>query len=105
MTLYFHRTEAGRLAESIARNQEIITQLLMEREQIERSLAHHHAELDWLYRCKEYIGGSDDHGPAGAASDGGGPFVERFAALDKAQNTAAGVDGQVRRIERSNDTS
>jgi hypothetical protein len=63
MTLYFHNTEAGRLAESIARNQEIITRLLMEREQIDRSLAYHHAELGWLYRCTEYIGGSDNHNP------------------------------------------
>ena len=63
MTLYFHSTEAGRLAESIARNQEIITRLLMEREQIDRSLTYHHAEQDWLYRCKEYIGRSDDHNP------------------------------------------
>jgi hypothetical protein len=63
MTLYFHSTEAGRLAESIARNQEIITRLLMEREQIDRSLKHHHAEQDWLDRCKEYIGGSDTHDP------------------------------------------
>jgi hypothetical protein len=63
MSLYFHSTEAGRLAESIARNQEIITRLLMGREQIDRSLTYHHAELDWLYRCKEYIGGSDNHDP------------------------------------------
>jgi hypothetical protein len=63
MTLYFHSTEAGRLAESLARNQETITRLLMEREQIDRSLTYHHAEQDWLYRCKEYIAGSDDHDP------------------------------------------
>ena len=63
MTLYFHSTEAGRLAESIARNQEIITRLLIERDQIDRSLAYHHAEQDWLYRCKEYIGRSDNHTP------------------------------------------
>ena len=63
MSLYFHSTEAGRLAESIARNQEIITRLLMEREQIDRSLAYHHAEQDWLHRCKEYIGGSGNHDP------------------------------------------
>ncbi len=63
MTLYFHYTEAGRLAESIARNQEIITRLLMEREQIDRSLTYHRAEQDWLDRCKEYIGRSDNHNP------------------------------------------
>ena len=63
MTLYFHSTEAGRLAESIARNQEIITRLLIERDQIDRSLTYHHAEQDWLYRCKEYIAGSDNHDP------------------------------------------
>jgi len=63
MSLYFHNTEAGRLAESIARNQEIITRLLMEREQIDRSLAYHHAELDWLHRCKEYVAGSDNPNP------------------------------------------
>ena len=63
MSLYIHSTEAGRLAESIARNQEIITRLLMERDRIDRSLAYHHAEQDWLYRCKEYIGGSDNHNP------------------------------------------
>ena len=65
MTLYFHSTEAARLAESIARNQEIITRLLIEREQIDRSLTYHHAEQDWLYRCKEYIAGSDNHNPPG----------------------------------------
>ena len=63
MTVYFHSTEAGRLAESIARNQEIITRLLIERDQIDRSLTYHHAEQDWLDRCKEYIGGSDNHDP------------------------------------------
>ena len=63
MSLYFHSTEAGRLAESIARNQEIITRLLMERDQIDRSLTYHHAEQDWLYRCKQYIGGSDNDDP------------------------------------------
>ena len=63
MTVYFHSTEAGRLAESIARNQEIITRLLIERDQIDRSLTYHHAEQDWLHRCKEYIGGSDNHDP------------------------------------------
>jgi hypothetical protein len=63
MTLYFHSTEAGRLAESIARNQESIARLLMERDQIDRSLTYHQAERDWLDRCKEYIGGSDDHDP------------------------------------------
>ena len=63
MTLYFLSTEAARLAESIARNQEIITRLLIEREQIDRSLTYHHAEQDWLNRCKEYIAGSDNHTP------------------------------------------
>jgi len=63
MSLYFQSTEAGRLAESIARNQEIITRLLIEREQIDRSLAYHHAEQDWLHRCKEYIAASDNHIP------------------------------------------
>jgi hypothetical protein len=63
MTVYFHTTEAGRLAESIARNQEIITRLLIEREQIDRSLTYHHAEQDWLHRCKEYITRSDNHNP------------------------------------------
>jgi hypothetical protein len=63
MTLYFHSTEAARLAESIARNQEIITRLLIEREQIDRSLTYHHAEQDWLHRCKEYIGESDNQNP------------------------------------------
>jgi hypothetical protein len=63
MSLYFHSTEAGRLAESIARNQEIITRLLTEREQIDQSLTYHYAEQDWLDRCKEYIAGSDNHNP------------------------------------------
>jgi hypothetical protein len=63
MSFYFNSTESGRLAESIARNQEIVTRLLMEREQIDRSLTYHRAELDWLYRCKEYIGGSDKPQP------------------------------------------
>ena len=67
MTLYFQSTEAGRLAEAIARNQEIITRLLMEREQIDRSLTYHHAEQDWLHRCKEYIDGSDNHNPPAQA--------------------------------------
>lgn len=63
MTLYFHSTEAGRLAEAIARNEEIITRLLIEREQIDRSLTYHHAEQDWLRRCKDYVAGSDNHNP------------------------------------------
>ncbi len=61
MSLNFHSTEAGRLAESIARNQQVITRLLTEREQIDRSLTYHRAEQDWLYRCQEYIAGSDNH--------------------------------------------
>jgi|1186.fasta_scaffold677269_1 hypothetical protein len=67
MTLYFHSTEAGRLDEAIARNKDIITRLLMEREQIDQSLTHHHAEQDWLYRCKDYIAGSDNHNPLAEA--------------------------------------
>ena len=63
MSFYIHSTEAGRLAESIARNQQIITRLLMERERIDRSLTYHHAELDWLHRCTEHIAGSDNHTP------------------------------------------
>ena len=69
MSLYFHSTEAGRLAESIARHQEIVTRLLMEREQIDRSLTYHRAELDWLYRCQEYISGSENHNPWTGALD------------------------------------
>jgi hypothetical protein len=61
MSLFSHRSEADRLDESIARNQAIIARLLMEQEQINRSLAYHHAELDWLYRCKTFIAGSDSH--------------------------------------------
>ena len=45
----------------------ILARLLTEREQIERSLTYHHAEQDWLYRCKEYIGGSDNHNPRAEA--------------------------------------
>lgn len=67
MTLYFHSTEAGRLAEAIARNQEIITRLLIERQQIDRSLTYHQAEEDWLNRCEEYIGGSGNHNPLAEA--------------------------------------
>ena len=63
MSLFFHRSEADRLAESIARNQAIIAGLLTEQEHINRSLAYHHAELDWLYRCKKFIGVSDSQNP------------------------------------------
>jgi hypothetical protein len=63
MSLFFHRSEADRLDESIARNQEIIARLLMEQEQINRSLTYHRAELDWLNRCTKYIGVSDSHNP------------------------------------------
>ena len=67
MTLYFHSTETGRLAEAIARNQETITRLLVERGQIDRSLTHHYAEQDWLDQCKEYIDRSDNHNPRAEA--------------------------------------
>ena len=51
MPLFF-RSEADRLAQPTGRNQEIITRLPVEREQIDRSVTHYQAELDWLYRCK-----------------------------------------------------
>ena len=65
----FSRSEADRLAESIALNQKIVTRLLVEREQINRSVTHYQAELDWLYRCKEFIGGSNSHDPQAVAKD------------------------------------
>ena len=72
MSLFSHRSEADRLDESIARNQAIVARLLMEQEQINRSLAYHHAELDWLYRCKTFIAGSDSHN-ARAIAKGSSP--------------------------------
>ena len=60
----------GPTSRAIARNQEIITRLLIEREQIDRSLTYHHAEQDWLHRCKEYIAGSTQPQPTG-----GDPFA------------------------------
>jgi hypothetical protein len=58
MPLSFFPSETDRVAESIDHHRKIIARLQIELEQIDRALTYHRAELDWLRRCEEIIGGS-----------------------------------------------
>jgi hypothetical protein len=68
MSRLFTHTEADRLAESIALHQEIVAQLVAERERVDQSLAYYRAELDWLDRCNAFIAGPDILDPLGPVS-------------------------------------
>lgn len=69
MSRSFPYSEADRLAESIALHQQIVAQLVVERERIDQSLAYYQAELNWLDRCKAFLAGSDNRHPPGQGAN------------------------------------